>query len=57
MKKAKEHFLLGAFFLLAFLAVQFTDIYGDSGWFKFFSLICAASFLLSGLSIWRKQKA
>lgn len=54
MKKITNHFLLAALFFVAYLVVEFTDIYGDSDWFKVFVLITSASFLIGGISLKRK---
>ena len=56
MKTSKNYLLLSALFLTAYLVVEFTDIYGDPGWFKFYSLICCAAFLIGGISLKRKNK-
>ena len=38
-------------FLVVYLVVEFTDIYGNPGWFKAFLLILTVTFLIIGLSI------
>ncbi len=56
MKNSQNYFLLSALFLIAFLVVQFTDIYGDSKWFKVFALIVSVSFLVGGITQKRRSK-
>ncbi|SOE19706.1 hypothetical protein SAMN06298216_0210 [Spirosomataceae bacterium TFI 002] len=55
MKKSTKYLLLAALFLVGFLMIQYTNIYGDSTWAKAFFLIGAASFLLGGISLKRKE--
>jgi hypothetical protein len=55
MNKKNTYFFLSGLFLVVFLVLEFTDIYGDSGWFKFFVLILSATFLFSGFSKKRKE--
>ncbi|MFN3445591.1 MAG: hypothetical protein ACK44D_07615 [Bacteroidia bacterium] len=50
MKNGFNYFLLSALFFVAFLVVQFTTIYGNPGWFKFFALIIAVTFFISGMA-------
>jgi len=54
MNNKSNYFLLSALFFVAFLVAQFTDIYGNSGWFKAFALILATTFLVNGISESRK---
>lgn len=54
MNKQTNYFFLSGLFLVIFLVMEFTDIYGDSGWFKAFLLMASATFLIIGFS--RKQK-
>lgn len=56
MRNSQTYFILSGLFFVAFLAVQFTSIYGDSGWFKVFTLIVSASFLISGINSNRNSK-
>jgi hypothetical protein len=55
MNKKTTFLFLSGIFLVVFLILQFTDIYGDSGWFKFFVLILFATFLISGISMKQKE--
>jgi len=55
MNKKTTFLFLSGLFLVVFLVLQFTDIYGDSGWFKFFVLILFATFLISGISMKQKE--
>lgn len=50
MNKKSNYLFLSGLFLLVFLVLEFTDIYGNSGWFKTFVLILSATFLISGLT-------
>lgn len=54
--KPNNHLFLSAFFFVVYLIVEFTEIYGDSTWFKAFLLILGATFLISGISRKRKKK-
>lgn len=47
--KQTNYFLLSGLFFVAFLVTEFTDIYGNPGWFKAFTLIVSAAFLISGI--------
>lgn len=55
MNKKNNYLLLSGVFLMAFLVIAFTDIYGDPKWFKFYLLIISATFLISGLAIKQKK--
>jgi len=55
MKKANTYLFLAAIFLAAYLIIEFTAIYGDSGWVKAFLLIAFVTYLLSGISRKRKE--
>lgn len=55
MNKKNNYFFLSGLFLVVFLVLEFTDIYGNSGWFKFFVVILSVTFLISGLSMKRKE--
>ncbi|MCD6660098.1 MAG: hypothetical protein LT105_08055 [Lentimicrobium sp.] len=55
MSKKTNYFFLSGFFLVAFLVVQFTGIYGNPGWFKAFLLILSATFLISGFADRKKE--
>lgn len=39
-----------------YLIVEFTEIYGHPTWFKAFSFILGATFLISGISLKQKEK-
>ncbi len=56
MKNSQTYLILSGLFFIAFLAVQFTSIYGDSTWFKVFALIVSASFLYIGINKNRNAK-
>jgi hypothetical protein len=49
MKQPNYLFLSGLFFIV-FLIVEFTDIYGNPGWFKAFVIILSASFLFGAFA-------
>ncbi len=53
MNKRNNYFFLLGLFFVVFLVVEFTDTYGDSGWFKTFLLILPAAFLIGG---WTKKE-
>ena len=57
MKGAPNYFLLSALFFTVFLLVQFTDIYGNSTWFKFFVILLSVTFLVSGIQQRKKSKS
>ena len=50
MNKGTNYFFLSGLFLVVYLVVEFTDIYGSPGWFKAFVLILTVTFLIIGLS-------
>ncbi len=50
MRNSQTYFILSGVFLVAFLVVEFTSIYGDSGWFKVFALILTVTFFVSGIA-------
>lgn len=54
MKKSTNYIFLAGLSLVFYLVLEFTDIYGNSGWFKFFLVLLGATFLISGISIKRK---
>lgn len=56
MDKKPNYFFLAGVFFVAYLVVQFTDIYGDPTWFKVFVLIVSGSFLVSGLLSNKKEE-
>ncbi|MEZ4878211.1 MAG: hypothetical protein R2805_11755 [Flavobacterium sp.] len=56
MNKQTNYFFLSAFFLVAFLISQFSDIYKSPTWFKAFVLILSITFLISGISNSQSKK-
>jgi len=56
MKKPTNYFFLSGLFFVVFLVLEFTDIYGDSGWFKAVVLILTATFLFSGFAMKKKKQ-
>ena len=55
MKKSNNYLLLAGICVVAYLVIEFTDIYGDPGWFKFFLVLLGITFLISGISLKRKK--
>ena len=55
MNKQINYYFLAGLFFVVFLVIEFTEIYGDSGWFKAFLLILSVTYLLSGIAN-RKKK-
>lgn len=55
MDKKRSYLILSGLFLVAFLVTEFTDMYGDSQWFKFYALILCVTFLISGLAVKQKK--
>lgn len=55
MNKKYNYLFLSALFFVVFLVIEFTEIYGDSGWFKAFLIILAVTFLITGIAN-RKEK-
>ena len=55
MNKQTNYFFLAGLFFVVYLVKEFTDIYGDSGWFKAFLIILSVTFLISGISNRRKK--
>jgi hypothetical protein len=53
MNNKAKYLLLSIVFILVFLVLEFTDIYGDPKWFKIYTVIVFFSFFLGGLSIKR----
>jgi len=56
MDKQTNYYFLSGLFFVVLLVLELTDIYGNSGWFKFFLLILSTTFLISGLLSKRKNK-
>ncbi len=54
MNKQPNYFLLAGLFFTVYLVMEFTDIYGDSGWFKAFLIILFVTFFITGIA--NKQK-
>lgn len=50
MNTKSNYFLLAGLILIFFLVVQYTDIYGNSTWFKAFLLILVISLIGGGIS-------
>ncbi len=50
MKTADKHVFLSALFLAVYVIIEFTEIFGDPTWFKFFLIIAFVTFLISGVS-------
>jgi len=55
MNKQNNYYLLSGLFIVVFLVMEFTDIYGDSGWFKVFLIILSVTYLITGIAN-RKKK-
>ncbi len=55
MNKQTNYFYLAGLFFVVYLVMEFTNIYGDSGWFKAFLIILSVTFLISGISKRRKK--
>jgi len=56
MNKQTNYYFLAGLFFVVFLVMEFTEIYGDSGWFKAFLIILSVTFLLIGIAN-RKKKS
>ncbi len=50
MNKQTNYFFLAGLFFVVFLVMEFTTIYGDSGWFKAFLIILFVTFLITGIA-------
>jgi len=50
MNKQSNYFFLAGLFFVVFIVMEFTEIYGDSGWFKAFLIILSVTFLISGIA-------
>jgi uncharacterized membrane protein YhdT len=55
MKKSTNYFILTGLCIIGYLVIEFTDIYGNPGWFKFFLIILGVTFLSSGISTKKKE--
>ncbi len=49
MKKQNNYLFLSGLFFVAFLVVEFTDIYAPPIWFKAFVIILCITFFISSL--------
>jgi hypothetical protein len=56
MNKQTNYYFLAGLFFVVFLVMEFTEIYGDSDWFKAFLIILSVTFLLIGIAN-RKKKS
>lgn len=50
MIKQTNYIFLSGLFFAVFIITEFTQIYGDSGWFKVFLLILSGTFLITGIA-------
>jgi hypothetical protein len=50
MNKQTNYFFLAGLFFVVYLIMEFTEIYGDSGWFKAFLIILSVTFLITGIA-------
>ncbi len=50
MNRQTNYFFLAGLFFVVYLIMEFTNIYGDSGWFKAFLLILSVTFLITGIA-------
>jgi hypothetical protein len=50
MNKQNNYFFLAGLFIVVYLIMEFTEIYGDSGWFKAFLIILSVTFLITGIA-------
>ena len=55
MNKQTNYIFLAGLFFVVYLVIEFTEIYGNPGWFKAFLIIIAVSFLITGIAN-RKKK-
>lgn len=55
MNKQTNYYFLAGLFFVVFLVIEFTEIYGDPGWFKAFLIILSVTFLITGIAN-RKKK-
>jgi uncharacterized membrane protein len=56
MNKQTNYLFLAGLFFAVFLVMEFTEIYGNSGWFKFFLIIISVTFLITGIASRKKKK-
>jgi uncharacterized membrane protein len=50
MNKQTNYFFLAGLFFVVYLIMEFTEIYGDSGWFKAYLIILSVTFLITGIA-------
>jgi hypothetical protein len=55
MNKQTNYIFLAGLFFVVFLVMEFTEIYGDSGWFKAFLIILSVTFLITGIANRQKK--
>jgi len=55
MNKQTNYFFLAGLFFVVYLIMEFTNIYGDSGWFKAFLIILSVTFLITGIAYRNKK--
>lgn len=55
MNKQTNYFFLAGVFFVVYLIMEFTEIYGNSGWFKAFLIILSVTFLLTGIATRNKK--
>ena len=56
MNKQTNYFFLAGLFFVLYLVMEFTNIYGDSGWFKAFLIILSVTFLITGIANRNKKR-
>jgi hypothetical protein len=56
MKNKTNYFFLAGLFFAVFVIVEFTEIYGNSDWFKAFLLMLSVIYLILGIANRQKQK-
>lgn len=54
--KSNNYLIFSGISIGVYLIVEFTEIYGHPTWFKAFSFILGATFLISGISLKQKEK-
>jgi hypothetical protein len=55
MSKQNNYLFLAGVFFVVFLVLEFTSIYGDSGWFTKYVLVLSVVFLITGIANRRKN--
>jgi hypothetical protein len=56
MNKKTNYFFLVGFLFVVYLVMEFTNIYGDSTWFKAYLIILSVTFLITAVAN-RNQKS